>query len=227
MYDYGKILKNQFQAFVLNETILRKLYIFVQNEEICMNAPNEKKEKISTRRTYLLLSRSLFRLLEEMPFEKISLTQLCSHSMVPRSTFYRYFEDKYDLLLYCLQTFFDQSNLNKDVVYLKDGKGRKFVTRFISTIDKNKESFLKIYETNKNGIFMDVLRDYLIQILEQTLEDMKAEGCRMKISQPVFTYLLADLYISMAKCYLELEENFQAEEFVDDVCLFAEREFFE
>ncbi len=192
-----------------------------------MNAPNEKKEKISTRRTYLLLSRSLFQLLEEMPFEKISLTQLCDRSMVPRSTFYRYFEDKYDLLFYCLQTFFDESDLNKDVVYLKDGKGRKFVTKFISTLDKNKESFLKIYEANKNGIFMDILRDYLIQFLEQTLEDMKAEGCRMKISQPVFTYLLADLYISMAKCYLKLEENFQVEEFVDDVCLFAEREFFE
>ena len=54
-----------------------------------MNASKEKKEKISTRRTYLLLSRSLFRLLEDTPFEKISLIQLCDHSMVPRSTFYR------------------------------------------------------------------------------------------------------------------------------------------
>ena len=45
--------------------------------------------------------------LEETPFEKITLTQLCDASMVPRSTFYRYFEDKYDLLYYCLQTFFD------------------------------------------------------------------------------------------------------------------------
>ena len=191
-----------------------------------MNAPNEKNEKISTRRTYLLLSQCLFRLLEEVPFEKISLTHLCDRSMVPRSTFYRYFEDKYDLLFYCLQTFFDESDLNKDVVYLKDGKGRKFVTRFISTIDKNKEAFRKIYETNKNGIFMDTLRDYLIQFLDQTLEDMKNEGCRLRISQPIFTYLLADLYISMAKCYLELEEKFQVEEFVDDVCLFAEMEFF-
>lgn len=191
-----------------------------------MNASNEKKEKISTRRTYLLLSRSLFQLLEEVPFEKISLTQLCDRSMVPRSTFYRYFEDKYDLLLYCMQTFFDESDLNKDVVYLKDGKGRKFVTKFIGIVDKNRDSFRRIYETNRNGIFMDVLRDYLIQVLEQTLEDMKEEGSRLRISQPIFTYLLADLYISMAKCYLELEERFQVEEFVDYVCLFAEREFF-
>ena len=192
-----------------------------------MSAPLEKKEKISTRRTYILLSQTLFRLLEEVPFEKISLIQLCDHSMVPRSTFYRYFEDKYDLLYYCLQTFFETADLNKDVVYLKDGKGRKFVSKFIRTVDKHRDSFRRICETNKNGIFMDISRDYLVQILNQKLEDMKAEGCRLKISQPVFTYLLADLYVSMAKCYLELEESFQVEEFVDYMCLFAEREFFQ
>lgn len=192
-----------------------------------MTPSTEKKEKISTRRTYILLSRSLFLLLEEMPFEKISLIQLCDHSMVPRSTFYRYFEDKYDLLCYCLQTFFETADLNKDVVYLKDGKGRKFVTKFITTVDRHKDSFRNIYRTNKNGIFMDILRDYLVQILNQKLEDMKKEGYRLKISQPVFTYLLADLYISMAKCYLEMEEPFQVEEFVDYMCMFAEREFFQ
>ena len=105
MYDYGKILKNQFSVVVSNETLFEKLSIFIQQRRFVLNASKEKKEKISTRRTYLLLSRSLFRLLEDTPFEKISLIQLCDHSMVPRSTFYRYFEDKYDLLYYSLQTF--------------------------------------------------------------------------------------------------------------------------
>jgi AcrR family transcriptional regulator len=185
----------------------------------------EKKEKISTRRTYLLLSRSLLSLLEEMPFEKITLIQLCSHSMVPRSTFYRYFEDKYDLLYYCLQTFFEDANLDQDVVYLKEGKGRKFVTKLISILHDNKASFQKICQLNKNGIFMDILRNYLIQVLDQTINRLKQEGCKLKISQPVFTYLLADLYISMAKCYLESVED-PPEAFAEHVCLFAERDFF-
>lgn len=191
-----------------------------------MDSQKEKKEKISTRRTYLLLSRSLFQLLEETPFEKISLTQLCDDSMVPRSTFYRYFEDKYDLLYYCLETFFEAANLNKDVIYLKDKKARKFVQKLILEMDKDKESFQQIWKKNKNGIFMDILRDYLIQILSQKLDDLIQEGYSLKISQPVFTYLLADLYISMAKCYLELEDGFSVEEFVESVCLFVERDFF-
>ena len=143
-----------------------------------MDSQKEKKEKISTRRTYLLLSRSLFQLLEETPFEKISLTQLCDDSMVPRSTFYRYFEDKYDLLYYCLETFFEAANLNKDVIYLKDKKARKFVQKLILEMDKDKESFQQIWKTNKNGIFMDILRDYLIQRLETEVPYCRLNGDR-------------------------------------------------
>ena len=186
----------------------------------------EKKEKISTSRTYLLLSQALFSLLEENPFEKITLTQLCDASMVPRSTFYRYFEDKYDLLYYCLQTFFETVRLDRDIMYLKDGKGHAFVNKLISVIDQNKDSFTKICRTNKNGIFMDILRNYLMQIIEQILHQLQKEGCALKISQPVFTYLLADLYISMAKCYLEADHGQDPGSFARDVCLFAVRDFF-
>lgn len=224
MYDYDKILKNQFFLSVPNETNFSNLSIMKRKRRFVLNTPNETKEKISTRRTYLLLSRSLFTLLEETPFEKISLTQLCSHSMVPRSTFYRYFEDKYDLLYYCLQNFFDDANLDKDVMYLKDGKSKKFVTKLITVMDKNKDSFRRIWQTNKNGIFMDILRDYLIQVLNQKLDDSAGEGHGLKISQPVFTYLLADLYVSMGKCYLE--NGCDVNGFVEDVCLFVERDFF-
>ena len=186
----------------------------------------EKKEKISTRRTYLLLSQALFSLLEENPFEKITLTQLCDASMVPRSTFYRYFEDKYDLLYYCLQTFFETVRLDRDIMYLKDGKGHAFVDKLISVIDQNKDSFTKICRTNKDGIFMDILRNYLMQIIEQILHQLQKEGCALKISQPVITYLLADLYISMAKCYLEADHGQDPGSFARDVCLFAVRDFF-
>ena len=84
-----------------------------------MELLNEKSEKLATRRTYKLLKAGLFHLLMEMPFEKISLTEICTRSLVPRSTFYRYFEDKHDLLCYCFQTFFDEANLEEDVLFEK------------------------------------------------------------------------------------------------------------
>ena len=54
----------------------------------------EPQEKISARRTYTLLQQAFFKLLTEKPFEKITLKELCDTAMIPRSTFYRYFEDQ-------------------------------------------------------------------------------------------------------------------------------------
>lgn len=192
-----------------------------------MDLLNEKSEKLATRRTYKLLKSGLFHLLMEMPFEKISLTEICTRSLVPRSTFYRYFEDKHDLLYYCFQTFFDEANLEEDVLYLRNVDSMKeFLWKVLRIMEENRYAIYKIYETNKDGIFMDIFRNFLIQLLTEKLKVSEAKGCRLKISPSVFTYLLADFYISIAKCYLESDSSWNLEEFVHHVCLFADKDFF-
>ena len=192
-----------------------------------MSSPNEKKEKISTRRTYTLLRAGFFKLLSEIPFEKITLTQICSRSMVPRSTFYRYFEDKYDLLCYCLQTFFEEAEVEDDVLYLKESQSaRAFLLKLIKELKTNRQSYYKIYTLNKDGAFMDILRSFLIQILSEKLKVSEEKGIHSKISPPIFTYLLADFYISTAKCYLEYADSYTVEEYVKNVALFANKNFF-
>lgn len=192
-----------------------------------MSSPDEKKEKISTRRTYTLLRAGFFKLLSEIPFEKITLTQICSHSMVPRSTFYRYFEDKYDLLCYCLQTFFEEADVEDDVLYLKEPQSaHAFLLKLIKELETNRQSYYKIYTINKDGAFMDILRSFLIQILSDKLKVSEEKGIHSKISPPIFTYLLADFYISTAKCYLEYADSYTVEEYVKNVALFANKNFF-
>ena len=98
---------------------------------------------ISALRTYALLQSALFQLLTEMPFEKITLTRLCARSMVPRSTFYRYFEDKYDLLRYCLRRFFEESRLDEDVIYLKNQESTQaFIAKVIAVAGGGKRELL-------------------------------------------------------------------------------------
>lgn len=118
-----------------------------------MELLNEKSEKLATRRTYKLLKAGLFHLLMEMPFEKISLTEICTRSLVPRSTFYRYFEDKHDLLCYCFQTFFDEANLEEDVLYLRNVDSMKeFLWKILRIMEQNRAAIYKIYETNKDAL---------------------------------------------------------------------------
>lgn len=227
MTIYGKIRKNQFFISVSNETDFQKLYILIHKRRIGLSISEEKKEKISTRRTYVLLRMGFFKLLAEVPFEKITLTEICSRSMVPRSTFYRYFEDKYDLMCYCLQTFFDEADVAEDVLYLrKPESAREFLLKIIGEMAKNRQEYYKIYSINKEGTFMDILRSFLIQILSEKLKISEEKGIHSKISPPVFTYLLADFYISTAKCYLEYADDYTVDEFVKNVALFANKDFF-
>ncbi len=227
MTIYGKIRKNQYFISVSNETDPEKLFSLTHKRRIGLSASDEKKEKISTRRTYTLLRMGFFKLLAEVPFEKISLTEICSRSMVPRSTFYRYFEDKYDLLCYCLQTFFDETDMAEDVLYLQEPESaRAFLSEIMKEMARNRQEYYKIYCINKDGAFMDILRSFLIQILSEKLKVSESKGMHSKISPPVFTYLLADFYISTAKCYLEYGDDYTVEEFVRNISLFANKDFF-
>ena len=49
------------------------------------------------------LKTALLDLLQRRSFVKISVYDLCSHAHISRSAFYVNFEDKYELLAYCLE----------------------------------------------------------------------------------------------------------------------------
>lgn len=187
----------------------------------------ETTDKISTKRTYILLQRSLFQLLTVTPFEKITLTQLCDDAMIPRSTFYRYFEDKHDLLRYCIQVFADTARFNDDVIYFKDDDSlRNFMLVLIQMLDRNKEEYERLYRINKDGELMNILKEFLSDIVRTKLLESEANGYTLKISHSIFIYLLTDFYYSTAKCFLELTDSYSIEAFVDNVCLFSDKDFF-
>ena len=186
-----------------------------------------KKQSLGAKRTLDTFSKTLFLLLTKKAFEKINVNEICSTASIPRSTFYNYFEDKYDLLCYCLQTFFDETDMAEDVLYLQESESaRAFLSEIMKEMARNRQEYYKIYCINKDGAFMDILRSFLIQILSEKLKVSESKGMHSKISPPVFTYLLADFYISTAKCYLEYGDDYTVEEFVRNISLFANKDFF-
>ncbi len=54
------------------------------------------------------ISQTFLDLLQTKAFEQISVRLICERSNYPRSTFYNYFSDKYDLLDYIWSTFADE-----------------------------------------------------------------------------------------------------------------------
>lgn len=54
-------------------------------------------------KTKRALASALLVLLEKQDFQSITVNDLCAEAMVSRSTFYAHFEDKYFLLLFCVE----------------------------------------------------------------------------------------------------------------------------
>ena len=136
-----------------------------------------QEEHVSVRRTYLLLMKALLDLLAEMPFEKISLTDICRVSMVSRSTFYRYFEDKYDLLHYCVKMYIEGLRPVEDLLYFRNMNSlRMFLTFLLSQAQENLAQYQKIYQINKNGSLMFLIQHDLAEILAESGWHGKVKG---------------------------------------------------
>lgn len=187
-----------------------------------------QEEHVSVRRTYLLLMKALLDLLAEIPFEKISLTDICRVSMVSRSTFYRYFEDKYDLLHYCVKMYIEGLRPVEDLIYFKNIDSlRVFLKYLIDQVNENLSQYRNIYQTNKNGSLMFTIQEGLAKILTEGSWQGEVQGFRLKIPLPLYVSFMSSFYLTTLRSYLELADEYDAETFVDSVCLFALRDFWE
>lgn len=74
--------------------------------------------------SYILRKRianSFHELVENIGFSKISITILMKHAKIRRSTFYEYFEDKYDLLGWYINNTL-QELIDSNINYLSLGR---------------------------------------------------------------------------------------------------------
>ena len=63
-----------------------------------------KKEDLRVTKTKRDLRLALLQLLKKYSFEKISVSDVCSEAMINRMTFYKHFDDKYDLLNHTMES---------------------------------------------------------------------------------------------------------------------------
>ena len=108
-----------------------------------------------------ILANTLFDLLERKPFPKISVNELCENSMIVRSTFYLHFQDKYELLSYCL----DRISMELEAL-MKTHETKDFFIVFLTECEKNEE-------------LMNLVYQYIRRNITKFLEEKTARGERL------------------------------------------------
>ena len=122
----------------------------------------------------------------------------------------------------------EELGLNEDVIYLTNRASvRDFLKILLRLIGENRILYQKIYHANQDGDLMRIIRTGLIRIMNDKVQAAEQKGYRLKLSAPVFASLMTDFYFDIVKCYLEQEEPCDPESFVNDICQFISRDFFE
>ena len=120
----------------------------------------KKKEDLRVIKTKMSLYKGLLELMKTKTFENIKVSEICTKSMINRSTFYDHFSDKYELF----QSLIDdlKEGLINDLKVRKQTNSIKeyyieLVDVLLFEIDKKKDIFSSIIKNNNNSITRDML----------------------------------------------------------------------
>lgn len=154
-------------------------------------------------KTKKALSSSLYQLLEKRSFESLSVNEICESGMVHRTTFYKHFYDKYDLLVYLFKL------LTKDYFStdLKDRLNNPFQT--IEATFTNKEELEKIEKVQKDDVsFGKIFKEVCVDIMKA---DIKENIHRISVDKTIPEDLVFYIYGSTLDGFMEWikQENIQ------------------
>lgn len=185
--------------------------------------PENKKEDLRIRRTYKLLFESLLSLLSEKSFEDISVTDICEKAMIHRTTFYKHFEDKYELLKFCIKRFqnmFTESSasniIENDIAnyYLNIIKN---ILQFI-TSDNNKTHFAALLKNNSNSI-ATIFNEVVVEDLISKLTESSKRGIKLSVPIPIVAEFYSGALISVIRWWLENDTPLT----VDELMVYADK----
>lgn len=157
------------------------------------------------RRTQKLLWEALIALLADHKFEAISVTDICERATVHRATFYKHYEDKYDLLLKGMREIYDalaaEADLPPDAFEL-EGAPQVFVG-FFEHVEKHQHFYHLMLCDEGISKFQNLLRTYLIELCEVHLQKAARSISTPAVPIPLLAQFCAGTVISTTTWWLE------------------------
>lgn len=156
------------------------------------------------RRTLADFSEKMILLLTDMPLEEISVRKICDICNYPRSTFYNYFDDIYDLMDYCWIVIIKDMNLEQYMKIPAEDRTKEIFLMLYDYLDGYRPQIHKILSKNSlNGRCMSSLRLFMrgqIKDIVSTCPYTKEFPLREDV---MVDYYAVTIEMLLEKCFLE------------------------
>lgn len=145
-----------------------------------------KGQDIRITKTRMALSITLMELLEKKSFKKITVNDICQNAMVSRSTFYIHFEDKYQLMLFCLQM--ERQRLYETAQNMDLQSYFKMV---LTSIYERKKVFYNFLHADLDMELFDMFKNFFHNYISDILNLIEQQGVKLPGPIPILAVYYA------------------------------------
>lgn len=135
---------------------------------------------------------SFYELIQENSFDSITIEMIIKKSDVSKTTFYRYFRDKYELM-----DLYYRDNIEKIFMNVDNSSWLNTSYLIMDFIYKNKKYFQNIFKIEGQNSFSDFLLDYTIQFCKNIyMKNKGTDKLSMEEALSIELYCSGSLYIT-------------------------------
>lgn len=183
-----------------------------------------RNRDLRVQKTYDALMDALMGLLDEKPFDKITVKALCERARVRTATFYTHFSDKYDFFACMVRerraAAFDPQQAAK---LQDDDFYRALVKMSLEFLEGNEGFIASIGRNDLLGVIVQTTGEEFRGELTTRLKSDAASGCRLAGSPELVAELLIGAISRACHWWLSLDERPSIDEMVPQLECFINR----
>lgn len=144
----------------------------------------DRSEKAS--RTKYLLMQQFMQLLDRKRFKRVTVSEVCRSAMVSRQTFYNHFQDKYQLLLCCMEQKLEQLETEAEVKKIEE-----FIPFVLDSLFGMRNFFCNTVIADPDQEIMEMLQSILSGFFTHYIEKRRQLSGKGPISAPFISTFCA------------------------------------
>jgi len=169
------------------------------------------KEDLRIRRTRKLILDALTALLDERSFESITVSEICERALVHRATFYKHFEDKYDVLHHIFERVRDELNARITQGDSFESR-RRLLLRSIEYAASHRTLSSRLFVERQTESLTAMIRRQMAEEIEAQLKDTPIQGQESKAPLPIMACFAAGGISALIGWWLENNMPIPADE---------------
>ncbi len=148
---------------------------------------HEEQTDLRIRRTHKFLQEAIIELITEKGFDTITVGDIAERAMINRATFYRHYQDKYDLVARIFEETADElvenmKPFHKDARHMKTENPPEIWIQLFEHVAEHARLYRAMLGKNGSSWFAARMREHIIKIM---LEQEKRWKQQMESRQPI------------------------------------------